>query len=176
MACLLLAVAGMAKAIGPDDTARALAAVVRSPLRSVRALVRVGSIAEVAVGLTALLMPRPWSAGLVAASYAVFAFFVIYARSTGGAIASCGCFGTPDTPATLVHAIINAGLALSAAAVAWAAPSSGTVLGILSHQPGKGLPLAAVSVLGAWLVYLAISVMAGLQAARSITFDAEDSP
>jgi hypothetical protein len=132
-------------------------------------LVRVGSVVEAVVGATALLVPRPWSAALVAVSYVSFAVFVAHSRSTGGAISSCGCFGTPDTPATLVHLVVNAALALSAMAVAWSAPSSGTVVGILSHQPDRGIPLVVVSALGAWLVYLAISVMAAVQAARSLT-------
>jgi hypothetical protein len=169
IACLLLVAAGVAKAVRPDDTARALASTVHAPVRYVRALVRMGSIVEVVVGLIALLVPRPWSAGLVAVSYVAFASFVIYARSTDGAVASCGCFGTPDTPATLVHAIINAALALSAGVVAWSAPPSDTIVGILSHQPGQGIALVAVSTLGAWLVYLSISVLARLQAARSLT-------
>jgi hypothetical protein len=104
---------------------------------------------------------------------------VAYARSTGGAIASCGCFGTPDTPATLVHVAINAVLALSAAAVAAYAPSSGTVVAILSHQPAEGVPLVVAGALGAWLIYLAVSVMAALQAARSlagVTFDRRNTP
>jgi hypothetical protein len=168
-ACVLLIVAGVAKAVRPDDTARALATATHLSLRPVRALVRVGAVAEVGVGITALAMPRPWSAGLVAASYTAFAVFVVYARSTGGALASCGCFGTPDTPATRLHAVINAALAVSAAAVAWSAPTSGTVAGILSHEPGRGIPLVMVSGVAAWLVYLAVSVMASLQAARSLT-------
>ncbi len=32
---------------------------------------------------------------------------VAYARSRGGALASCGCFGTPDTPATLLHVVVD---------------------------------------------------------------------
>jgi hypothetical protein len=169
MACALLAVAGVAKAVRPDDTARALATATGVRLGPVRAAVRVGAVVEAGVGIAALVVPRPWSAGLVALSYAGFAVFVAYARSTGGAIASCGCFGTPDTPATRVHAVINAALAVSATAVAWSVSTSGTVVGILSHQPGRGVPLVIVSGLGAWLVYLAISVLASLQAARSLT-------
>ncbi len=169
MGCGLLAVAGVVKAVRPDETARALASATSVPLGPMRVLVRLGSIGEAALGLAALMAPRPWSAGLVALSYAVFAIFVAYARSNGGAIASCGCFGTPDTPATALHAVIDAALATSAAVVAWSAPTSGTIIGILSAQPGWGIPLVAISALGAWLVYLAISVMASLRAARSLT-------
>ena len=169
MACGLLTVAGVAKAVRPDDTARALATAIGIHLGPMRVLVRAGSAVEAAVGLAALVAPRPWSAALVALSYASFAVFVAYARSTGGAIASCGCFGTPDTPATPVHVVINVALAVAAAVVAWSAPTSGTLVAVLAHQPGKGIPLVAVSALGAWLVYLAISVLAALQAARSLT-------
>ena len=168
VACGLLVAAGAAKARRPDDTARALAAALPLRRRTVRTLVRVGSVAEVALGVTALVLPRPWWAALVALSYVAFAGFVAYARSTGGAIASCGCFGTPDTPATLVHVVVNVALALSAAAVAVSAPS-GTMVTVLAHQPGHGVPLVAVSALTGWLVYLALSVLAGLQAARALT-------
>ena len=169
MACGLLTVAGVAKAVRPDDTARALAAATGVHLGPMRALVRAGSVVEATVGLAALVAPRPWTVGLVALSYAVFAVFLAYARSTGGAIASCGCFGTPDTPATPAHLVIDVALALSVAVVAWSAPSSGTLLSLLAHQPGRGVPLVAVSALGAWLVYLTMSVLAALQAARSLT-------
>jgi hypothetical protein len=168
MAGGLLVAAGVAKAIRPDDTARALAALTPLGAQTMRTLVRAGAVAETALGVTALALPRPWSAGLVALSYAAFAGFVAYARSTGGAIASCGCFGTPDTPATLAHVIIDGALAVAAAAVAWSAPS-GTLVTVLSHQPARGIPLVAVSALGGWLVYLAISVLAGLQGARALT-------
>ena len=168
VACALLVAAGIAKAIRPTDTARALAAMVPIPQMRIRLLVRVGSAAEAALGVVAILIPRAGSAWLVALSYAVFAAVVAYARSRGGAIASCGCFGTPDTPATILHVIVNVGLALVAAVVAAAGPS-GSILSILSRQPLHGLPLIVVSALCAWLTYVAISVLAGLQAARRMT-------
>ena len=40
-------------------------------------------------------------AGLVAVSYGAFAAFVAWLRVRHGALASCGCLGTPDTPATV---------------------------------------------------------------------------
>jgi hypothetical protein len=166
--CGLLVAAGTAKAIHPDDTARALAATVPLGLPTMRRLVRAGAVAEAVLGVTALVLPRPWSAGLVALSFATFAVFVAYARSAGGAIASCGCFGTPDTPATLAHVTVNAALAVAAAVVAWTAPS-GTLVSVLSHQPLHGVPLVVVSALCAWLAYLVVSVLAALQAARTLT-------
>jgi hypothetical protein len=166
--CGLLVAAGTAKAIRPDDTARGLAAMVPLGLQPLRRLVRAGALAEAALGVTALALPRSWSAGLVALSFTAFAVFVAYARRAGDALASCGCFGTPDTPATLTHVTVNAALAVAAALVAWTAPS-GSLISILSHQPLHGVPLVAVSALGAWLAYLVVSVLAALQAARTLT-------
>lgn len=167
VACALLVVAGVSKAIRPNDTARALGAMVPMGLATIRWAVRVGSLAEAALGSIALLDPRTASACLVALSYAAFAAVVAYARSRGGAIASCGCFGTPDTPATLLHVIVNMGLSLAAACVAAAGPT-GSILSLLSQQPAHGLPLIVVSALCAWLTYLAVAVLAELQAARRL--------
>jgi hypothetical protein len=170
VACGLLIAAGVAKAIRPSDTARALAGLLSAPIPMprMRTVVRIGSIAEAALGSVALLVPHAASAWLVGLSYATFAVIVYFARSKGGAIASCGCFGTPDTPATMLHVIVNAGLAISAAAVAVAAPT-GTIVSILSPQPLYGLPLVAASALCGWLMYVAFSVLARLQAARRLT-------
>ncbi|MBF6555605.1 MAG: hypothetical protein IVW52_05440 [Acidimicrobiales bacterium] len=168
VACGLLMAAGVAKAIRPDDTARALAAVFPVPMQTVRTAVRMGSIAEALLGAAALVVPRTASAALVAMSYAAFAVVVALARSKGGAIASCGCFGTPDTPATAVHIVVNVGLAVSASAVAMANPA-GTIVSILSREPLHGVPLVALSALCGWLAYLAISALASLQGARRLT-------
>jgi hypothetical protein len=172
VACGLLVVAGVSKAFHPDETARAFAAVVPAPVPgrpgTLRAVIRLGSVGEAVLGVVALLYPRTASAGAVALSYAAFALAVGYARSKGGAVASCGCFGTPDTPATVVHVIVNVGLAVSAAVVAAVAPA-GSLLSILSRQPLDGAPLMAVSALAAWLTYLAVSALAQLEAARRLT-------
>ncbi len=165
--CALLVVAGVAKAIRPDDTTRALAAVIYVPARHLRWIIRVGSIIEAALGMVALLVPRTMTAGLVAVSYLVFAGAVAFARSKGGAIASCGCFGTPDTPATMLHVVINSGLAISAVVVALAGPT-GSIASVLSEQPIHGIPLVAASALCGWLTYLAIAAMARLDAARRL--------
>jgi hypothetical protein len=170
VACYLLVVAGAAKAVRPEATVLALTAlpVNRLPLRWVRPLVRTGAGAELALGLMALAAPGPVTAWLVAASYAGFAVVVAYARSTGGALASCGCFGTPDTPATALHLAVDVGLCGAAAAVALAHPA-GSMPALLAQQPAHGIPLVALSGLCAWLVYLAVSALAAVQAARALT-------
>jgi hypothetical protein len=168
VACALLIAGGVAKALGPEDTARAFAAIIPVPMHRLRPIVRIGSLAEALLGMVALAFPRSGSAWLVALSYTGFAVFVSYARAKGGAIASCGCFGTPDTPATTLHVVVNCGLAAAAAAVALAAPT-GSIVSILSRQPAHGLPLTVASALCAWLAFLAVSRLAALQAARRLT-------
>lgn len=135
---------------------------------------RAGALAEAALGLTALVLPRPVTAALIAASYAGFTAVVALARWRGGALASCGCFGRPDTPPTLVHLFLDLVLAASAAVFAAAAPTSGTLWTLLGHQPWGGLPLLAVSAVGLWLAFLALSALGALEGARRLVFPAQN--
>jgi hypothetical protein len=130
--------------------------------------VRAGAAIETVLGFLALALPRPVTAALVAFSYAAFAVVVGYAVARGGALASCGCFGRPDTPATLTHALIDLGLAVACAAVAFGAPDTGTVFTVLGHQPWAGVPLLFVSGVGVGLTYLALSVLPALEGARRL--------
>ena len=167
VACTLLVVAGAMKAIRPEDTARAVTQMVPLPIARLQPVIRLGAMVEASLGLVALALPRTVTAALVAASYLLFAGVVAYARAKGGAVASCGCFGTPDTPATLLHVIVNLGLAGAAIGVAVAAPA-GSIVSVLATQPWAGVPLVAASALCTWLTYLALSVLAALHAARRL--------
>jgi hypothetical protein len=164
-ACVLLAAAGVAKVVEPSDTARAVVTTVALPLAVVRTVVRAGALAEAVLGVAALVRPGPVTAGLVAVSYAAFAGYVAVVRAKGGPLASCGCFGTPDTPATRLHVVVNLVLAGSASVVALTVPSQ-WVTGVLAGQPWHGVPLLAVSLLAAWLAYLTLSRLAQLGAVR----------
>jgi hypothetical protein len=166
----LLVVAGVAKAARPDDTARAVAALVPgSPsLRLLRWTVRTGALAEAALGALAVVFPHPAIALLVALSYVCFFAVVVYARWRGGPLATCGCFGRPDTPPTVLHMVLNLALAGAAAAVALGAPGHGTLATQLAHQPWAGIPLLFVSAVGLWLTALALSALAALTAARRL--------
>jgi hypothetical protein len=166
----LLVAAGAAKAAKPDDTARAMVALVPGTpsLRLVRWAVRVGALAEAALGLVALVFPRPATAALVALSYLCFFGVVAFARRRGGPLATCGCFGRPDTPPTGLHLVIDLALAVAALAVATGAPAQGTLGTLLAHQPGAGIPLLFVSAVGLWLTALALSALAALAGARRL--------
>lgn len=170
--CTLLCVAGAMKAAHPDDTARAMVPVVPAWLRAwanvgrLRVVIRIVALFEAGLGVVAIVLPRPLLATLVAASYVVFAGVVAYARGRGGALASCGCFGTPDTPATLLHVVVDLVLAVAAVLVATSASSAATIATVLSHQPLHAAPLVLASVIGAWLTYLTLSTLGTLEAVR----------
>jgi hypothetical protein len=175
IACSLLVVAGAAKLVRPADTARAIAQVTGLPLRPVVGAVRLGAGAEAALGVFAIIVPATLPAASVALSYAGFAGFVLAARASGRPIASCGCFGTPDTPATGLHVVLDVGLAAAAVVVA-AAGHSGTIAGVLVHQPLHGVPLLLVSALASWLTLLAFVGLAQLQAARALLERSPERP
>ncbi len=167
----LLCVAGVAKALRPDDTALAMAGLLpgRPALRLVRSVVRTGALAEAALGAVAILLPRPATAALVALSYLAFFAVVAYARLRGGPLATCGCFGRPDTPPTALHLVIDLALAAVAAVVAVGAPAQNTLGLQLTHQPWAGFPLLFVSAVGLFLTALALSALGALTAARRAT-------
>jgi hypothetical protein len=167
VASALLVLAGAAKVARPDDTARALVVLASRPYGPRwRWLVRAGALAEAAVGIAALAAPRPITAALVAASYAAFSGVVVLARRRGGPLATCGCFGRPDTPPTLVHLGLNVVFAISALVVA--VSSAGSLGSDLVTQPGAGIPLVFVSAVGVWLSLLAMSALGALEGARRL--------
>ena len=132
---VLLAIAGVAKAVRPLPTSRALRA---AGLPSRAGLVRLLGAGEATLAVIALLVAGPVPAALVAMSYASFAAFVGYAKVRGLAISSCGCFGKPDTPPTAAHLVVNAAAAVLAGAAALSPGRS--PLGQLAHSPGAGVP------------------------------------
>jgi hypothetical protein len=167
VASALLVVAGIAKAVRPGDTAGALAVLAsRPPGSSWRTAVRVGAIGEAGIGIAALATPRPTTAALVATSYALFSAVVVLARRRGGPLATCGCFGRPDTPPTLVHLALNALFLAAAVAMALTAPAGATLGSALAAEPGAGIPLVFVSAVGVWLSVLAMSALGRLHGAR----------
>jgi hypothetical protein len=166
MGAALLVVAGALKALRPADTARAVAgALPRTPPRIWPPLVRGLAGVEVGLGAVALLYPGRVVALGVAASYLAFAAWVLWARAHGGSLATCGCFGTPDVPPTVTHAVLNAVVAGGAVGVAVSAPT-GSMLAVLSAQYLHGAPLVVASAIAAWLAYLVMGPVARLAALR----------
>lgn len=115
VAAALLALAGAQKLVDPTMTVGALRAL---GLPASAGSVRVGSAAELMLGVTAIVVGGPPLWWLVVASYAVFSVVVVLALRKGTMIGSCGCFGREDTPPHPVHVALNAVLGVAAGSVA----------------------------------------------------------
>lgn len=166
-ACILLVVAGVQKAARPDDTATSLAITTAIPPRHARLIVRVGASAEAVVGMVAIVHPSTVAATAVAATYVAFTAYVLWLRRTAGTLASCGCFGSPDTVPTSAHVIVNVALSIASASVA--AASDGSHLpALLESQPGDGLPLLLTSATCAVLAWGVLSHLARVEGVRRL--------
>lgn len=144
----LLAVAGAQKLIDPTMTVGALRAL---RLPSSPLLVRIGSAAELALGVAAVVVGGPVLWLLVAASYLAFAAFVLGALRQGTMIGTCGCFGREDTPPHPGHVALNVALAALAAVVA--ARLVGAPLDALAEHPGAGAVTVALSAVALVLLH-----------------------
>ncbi len=166
IAAALLAIGGVLKAIKPGDTANALRGV---GLPAGALLVRVGGVAEAAIGVWALVTADRAAAVLVALSYLAFTGFVVVALVRGAPIASCGCFGKADTPPSWVHVGVNL-VAVVAAVVVAIDPGVG--LGdLLADQPLAGVPFVLLTLTGLFLAFLALTLLPRTQTLVQTSLD-----
>lgn len=153
VASLLLVGAGIAKAARPADTWRALSRaglpVGRSP-----STVRAGATLEVAIGVAAILIGGPVPAALVSLSYGAFAVFIATALQQGWALASCGCFGEPDSPPTVGHVVLDA---LLAAGAALAAIDGVSPRASIERHPATGAVTVVMALVTTGLLYLVLA-------------------
>ena len=126
------------------------------------ALVRVGALAELLLGVLAIASGSRLAAAGVALSYAAFTVFVLVALRRGGVLASCGCFGKADTPPTATHVAVTAAAAGVAAAVA--VRPLGPVTDLLAGQPGAGVPLLVATAAVGVTAYLVLALLPLLSA------------
>jgi hypothetical protein len=153
-AALLLLAAGAAKAADPSRTAGALA-VMGWPASPV--LVRAGAVGEAVVGAAALVVGGWFVLALVALSYAAFTVFVVAALRSGAPVGTCGCFGQPDTPPRVRHAVVDGTLAVAAGV--------GVVVGVepvVEARPAVAVGAALVAVAG----YVALTRRSGVSDAE----------
>jgi uncharacterized protein YjeT (DUF2065 family) len=160
-AAILLVLAGAPKLARPHDTRRALRSV-GLPVPAIA--IRLGGLAEVGVGIVAVI-EGGWAVdALVAASYLAFTGFVILALRTGGVLASCGCLGRPDTPPTLSHVLVTAAFAVASGVAATLGPT-----GVLTWASSSTSTATQVAVLGVaglvtWLAWLSLAELPRLRA------------
>ncbi|GAC1307975.1 MAG: hypothetical protein NVSMB16_04230 [Acidimicrobiales bacterium] len=150
VASLLLVGAGLAKAVRPGDTWRALSRA-GLPVGRGPATVRVGASVEVAIGVTAILVGGPVPGAMVCLSYVAFAVFISVALGRGWALASCGCFGEPDSPPTVAHVVLDAVLA---AGSALAAVDGVSPRDAVTRHPGTGVVTLSMALVTTGLLYL----------------------
>lgn len=154
IAALLLAAAGVAKAVDPAMTVGALRGIgLAIPPFGVRA---VGAF-EAALAVAAAVTGAPVLVLGVAASYLVFTLFVVVALARRVPIGTCGCFGKIDTPPSWIHVGVNLGAAASAVAVAVA--DGGGIAGVVRAQPLAGIPFLALVVVGAYAAFTALTIV-----------------
>ena len=157
----LLVVAGAAKLLDPLPLVRALRSAGLALRQGLLApLVRLAALAELALGVLAVVTGAALAAAGVALSYAAFTAFVLVALRRGGVLASCGCFGRADTPPTATHVVVTGVLALVAAAVA--VRPIGALPDLLGDAPGAGLPLLVVTAAVAVTGYLVLALLPAL--------------
>ncbi len=150
IAAALLALAGAQKLLDPTMTVGALRAL---GLPSSPWLVRLGSAVELALGAAAIAVGGTVLWWAVAASYLLFAVFVVAALRSGTMIGTCGCFGREETPPHLSHVVLNLVLAATAAAVALTSP--GAPLEALADHPADGVPVLALTAVSLFLLHAA---------------------
>jgi hypothetical protein len=150
-AAVLLLVAGVPKLVDPGPTSRAAE---QAGLPSSAALVRLLGAAEAVVGAAALLVPGPVPAVGVALAYLGFAAVVTRALVRGD-VDSCGCFNGEDSPPSVLHVVLDAGLALAALAVALGPAASWP--GLAADDPAATLVAALLALTVAGLVYLVMA-------------------
>lgn len=152
----LLVLAGAAKLRRPAATVSALA---EAGLPGASGAVRLLGAVEVTVGVGVLVVGGRLPAAATAVLYGAFAAFVLRQRRTAGA--ACGCFGDERTPVNGVHVSVTAvaGTASVAAAITAAPPL------MTADRPVTVIATAVLVAVAAWLVRLALTAGADLQAA-----------
>lgn len=148
----VLIVAGAAKVRTPSPTASALDAIgLPAPLTLARAM----GVGEVILGIAAAIFGTWWLYALVAAAYASFSLFILWALNGNQALVSCGCFGHEDTPPTPGHLAFNA----VAAAIAGLAITDPVALGDFDGTVVEAMFAAVLVVLATMLAIAALTAL-----------------
>ena len=148
-AALLLSLAGAQKLLDPTMTVGALRGL---GVRAGPGLVRLGSGAELVLGVAAVVGGQAVWWWLVSVSYLAFSGVVLAALRRGAMIGSCGCFGREETPPHVSHLALNlvlAGVTAGAAVQQIPAP-----LDSITAEAGSGVLLAGMAALAVALLYV----------------------
>ena len=162
-AAVLLVIAGAVKLARPATTAALLdelGAPAVGPIDGVRLTVLLG-VAEIGLGVAALVAELAAIALLVGLLYVGFALTVLRAMRLGAG--SCGCFGRVDAPPSWWHVVGNVALA----ACAFIAATGRSPLEVMDGQPAGGVGFVAiVGVLAGLELVVFTSLPAAMEARR----------
>jgi hypothetical protein len=148
----LLVLSGGSKLRDPEPTRGALRV---AGLPSSRGVVTTLAAGEILAGAAALALTSAIVPAVVALLYSGFALFVVIAIVRQLPLQSCGCFGKSDTPPGWLHVGVN--LSAATAALVITARGGADLFGLLSAQPGAGIPYVGFLGIGAALVALILS-------------------
>lgn len=154
IAMSVLALGGLLKVVRPADTANAMRAM---NLPASEGLARLMGIGEISIAFGAVIVPGPVLPTVAGLAYIAFTMFVAAALLRRIPIQSCGCFGRVDTPPSLAHVVVN--LAAATTAFAFAATAHQTIASQLSEHAKEAVPLLALSGVGVYLVYAALTAL-----------------
>lgn len=160
IAAAILVVSGIAKLAKPDQTVDALRA---ASLPASIPMVAAIAVAELAAGVSGLVVGGPWPAVAVLAMYCGFLAFIAISRSREASGGGCGCLGArSDTPPGVIHVTFNT-LAASAAAIAFITEVPG-IRGIMSGNVLDATTFVALVGLGTWLSVVLLTDLPRLNA------------
>ena len=161
-AAVLLILAGAAKIARPETTADLLFSL-RMPrlgFPSGEAQAVALGVVEMGLGIAALVIGGPVTAGIVGVFYVGFAAAVVRALMVGAT--SCGCFGRAESPPTRIHVAGTIGLAV----VSFIAIGGATPLEVMENQPVGGLGFVVLVGVLAGLFLVLFTALPEAMAAR----------
>jgi hypothetical protein len=163
-AAVLLLLAGAAKVARPSITVDLFFSLGMPRLRFLSGeaqAVAIG-VVEIGLGMAALAIGGPVTAGIVGVFYVGFAVAVVRALMVGAT--SCGCFGRAESPPTRIHVAGTIGLAV----VSFIAIGGATPLEVMDNQPFEGLGFVVlVGVLAGLFLVLFTALPEAMAARRS---------
>jgi len=156
MFATLLVVSGVPKLTDPVSTTRALESIGLPPRRN---LGRAVGVIEIIVGAGVIAIGGPLIAAAFAVLYAGFAGFIVLALRSSK-VKSCGCFGSDDTPPSLLHLVIDVGAAAVGAVLVF--QPVGHIVEVMGETPWAGFPFLFLVLIGTWLALIVLAILPAL--------------
>ncbi len=151
---LIIVLSGALKIVAPSVAEGALS---NLGLPVTPGLVRLIGVAEMGLGVAAIIEAGWELAIAVAFAYFCFAAVAETLRRKNDQVASCGCFGSADTPPSLIHTGANiASLFVAVLAIVWPVDD---IESVLTDQPLGGLVFVAFVGLVTYLVFLVFTAL-----------------